>query len=164
MADFGAAIIPTGVEAASLAAGLVTALRRAGLSASPDRAVRLAEALRLVPPFAREPLYWTCRVVLVSSREQIPVFDAVFAAVFDARLDPADSRGPAKAPPAIGYGARLRPSPPSGLANAPYALHKASPPVLFPGRERSEEGAGPERAAILAMASTEERLHETSFA
>lgn len=164
MADFRAAIIPPGVEAASLAAGLVTALRRAGLSASPDRAVRLAEALRLIPPFAREPLYWTCRVVLVSSREQISLFDAVFAAVFDARLDLADSRGPAKAPPAVGSGARLRPSPPSGLTNAPYVLPKASPPALFPGRERPKEDGGAERAAILAMASTEERLHETSFA
>lgn len=164
MADFGAAISPPGVEAASLAAGLVTALRRAGLATSPDRAVRLAEGLRLIPPFAREPLYWTCRVVLVSSREQVPVFDAVFSAVFDGRLDPADSRGATKAEPAIDPGARLRPSPPSGAAKAPSALPKASPPALLPGRERSGEGDGPEREAILAMASAEERLHETSFA
>lgn len=164
MVDVNAAILPSGVEAASLAAGLVTALRRAGLSTSPDRAVRLAEALRLIPPVAREPLYWTCRVVLVSSREQVPVFDAVFAAVFDGRLDAADSRGATQAPPAIGSEARLRPSPPSGLTNAPYVLHKASPPALLPGTERSGEGAGPERDAILAMASAQERLHETSFA
>ncbi|ABK03415.1 VWA containing CoxE family protein [Arthrobacter sp. FB24] len=164
MAEFGAAISPPGVEAASLAAGLVTALRRAGLSTSPDRAVRLAEALRLIPPFAREQLYWTCRVVLVASREQVPVFDTVFAAVFDGRLDPADSRGATKAPPALISGARLRPAPPSGLASAPAAVPKASPPALLPGREHSGEGNGPEREAILAMASTEERLHETSFA
>lgn len=155
---------PPGVEAASLAAGLVTALRRAGLSTSPDRAVRLAEALRLILPVAREPLYWTCRVVLVSSREQVPVFDTVFAAVFDGRVDPADRRGATNAPPAISSGARLRPSHTAGLTGAPNALHKASPPALLPGRERSGEGTGPEREAVLAMASAEERLHETSFA
>ncbi|WP_104172877.1 VWA domain-containing protein [Arthrobacter sp. Y81] len=164
MADFRSAISPPGVDAASLSAGLVTALRRAGLSTSPDRAVRLAEALRLVPPVAREPLYWTCRVVLVSSREQVPIFDAVFAAVFDGRLAPGDRRGSTNAPPAIGSGTRLRPSPPSGLTSAPIALHKTPLPALLPGRELSGEGVGPERDAILAMASAEERLHETSFA
>ena len=164
MADFSAAVSPPAVEAASLAAGLVTALRRAGLPASPDRAVRLAEALRLVPPLAREPLYWTCRVVLVSAREHVPVFDAVFAAVFDGMRDPADSRGATKEPPAVGLGSRLRPSPPSGPAGLPSALQKASPPALVPGRERSGGDAGPEGTAVLAMASAEERLHETSFA
>lgn len=164
MADTTAAISPSGVEAASLAAGLITALRRAGLSSSPDRAVRLAEALRLVPPIAREPLYWTCRVVLVSSREQLPVFDAVFAAVFDGRLDPADSRGEPNAPPAIGSEARIRPSPPARLPGAPDTLHRASPAASVPAGDGPGDRFGPERDAILAMASAEERLHETSFA
>lgn len=162
MAEISNTASHPGVEAASLAAGLITALRRAGLSSSPDRAVRLAEALRLVPPIAREPLYWTCRVVLVSSREQLPVFDAVFAAVFDGRIDPADSRGESNAPPTIGSEARLRPSPPTRLPGAPDTLHKAPPPAPFPGSEGDR--TGPERDAILAMASAEERLHETSFA
>ncbi|HEX9228853.1 MAG TPA: VWA containing CoxE family protein, partial [Arthrobacter sp.] len=60
-----AAALPV-VEAAALAAAFVTALRRAGLSCSPDRAVRLAEALRLVPPSDVGSLYWASRVVLVS--------------------------------------------------------------------------------------------------
>jgi uncharacterized protein len=164
MADTTAGIGTSGVEAASLAAGLITALRRAGLSSSPDRAVRLAEALRLVPPIAREPLYWTCRVVLVSSREQLPVFDAVFAAVFEGRLDPADSRGEPNAPPAIGSEARVRPSPPTRLPGAPDTFHRAAPAAPVPGRDGPGDRFGPERDAILAMASAEERLHETSFA
>lgn len=164
MAETTAAISPSGVEAASLAAGFITALRGAGLSSSPDRAVRLAEALRLVPPIAREPLYWTCRVVLVSSREQLPVFDAVFAAVFDGRLDPADSRGEPNAPPAIGSEARIRTSPPTRLPGVPDILHRASPAASVPGGDGPGDRPGPERDAILAMASAEERLHETSFA
>jgi uncharacterized protein len=157
-----------GVEAASLAAGFITALRSAGLSSSPDRAARLAEALRLVPPSAREPLYWTCRVILVSSREQLPVFDAVFSAVFDGRLDPADSRGDTSAPPAIGSEPRLRPSPPSSHGvTTDMSQRDQSPapaPISLPGREGTSEGSGPERDAILAMASAEERLHGTAFA
>jgi uncharacterized protein with von Willebrand factor type A (vWA) domain len=164
MAEISNIVSPPGVEAASLAAGLITALRRAGLSSSPDRAVRLAEALRLVPPVAREPLYWTCRVVLVSSREQLPVFDAVFASVFDGRLDPADSRGESNAPSAIGSEARIRPSPPTRLPGAPDTFHRASPAGPVTGRDSPGEGLGPERDAILAMASADERLHETSFA
>jgi uncharacterized protein with von Willebrand factor type A (vWA) domain len=156
-----------GVEAASLAAGLITALRRAGLSCSPDRAARLAEALRLVPPSARGPLYWTCRVVLVSSREQLPVFDAVFAAVFDGRLDPADSRGDTAGPPAIGSEPRTRPAP--RLGGAPGADTRAESPHRAPiaardGSDRPVDRPGSGRDAILAMASREERLHTTSFA
>jgi uncharacterized protein with von Willebrand factor type A (vWA) domain len=99
------------VEAAALATGFATALRRAGLSSSPDRAMWLAEALRLVPPNERDRLYWTCRTVFVSSKEQLPLFDAVFAAVFDGMLDPADSRGDTNAPPSIGSEPTTRAAP-----------------------------------------------------
>ena len=72
------------VEAAAFSAAFVTAIRQAGLATSPDRSARLAEALHLIPPTQLEQLYWTCRVVLVSAREQVSLFDAVFAAVFRA--------------------------------------------------------------------------------
>ena len=104
------AITPTSVEAASLAVGFMTALRRAGLSSSPDRAARLAEALRLVPPRSRAELYWASRIVLVSGVEQLPVFDAVFDAVFGGSADLAENRGDPNAPPAIGSEPRGRPT------------------------------------------------------
>ena len=66
------AAAPPAVEAATLSAAFVTALRQAGLTCSPDRAVRLAEALRLIPPTDVERLYWASRVVLVSARGQLP--------------------------------------------------------------------------------------------
>jgi uncharacterized protein len=53
----------------------------------------------LMPPVDRDGLYWVCRVSLVTSRAQLPVFDAVFAAVVDGRLDPADGRRDAAAVP-----------------------------------------------------------------
>ena len=90
------------IEAAALAAGFSTALHRAGLPVSPDRAARLAEALRLVPPTDRAALYWACRIVFVSGQQHLARFDTVFSAVFDGRLDPAEERGDPNAPPAIG--------------------------------------------------------------
>ena len=135
-----------GVEVAALAAGFATALRRAGLSSSPDRAARLAEALRLVPPDSREPLYWACRVVFVSTREQLPIFDAVFSAVFDGLQGPAEYRGDQNAPPAIGSEPitsapinpelRTRPAAPD---NRPFGEAedevKSRPPAPMPGRD-----------------------------
>ncbi len=160
MADPGSPLAPI-VEAAGLAVGVSTALRRAGLAVPPDRAARLAEAIRLVPPYEREALYWTSRVVLVSRHEQLPLFDAVFAAVFDGMLDPADSRGDSAAPPPIGGETRTRPTAgddrPSGAEASPQ--HPAMSP-----RSDSEPGAGPEREAILAMASSDEHLHDVAFA
>jgi len=161
MADPGSALAVPTVDAAGLAVGFSTALRRSGLPVPPDRAARLAEAMRLIPPHARDALYWTSRVVLVSRREQLPVFDAVFAAVFDGMLDPADSRGDTSAPPPIGGEIRTRPTAkderPSNAAASPQH------PTMSPGGD-SEGGAGPEREAILAMASPEEHLHDVAFA
>jgi len=165
MVEPGRSITPTSVEAAALAVGFMTALRRAGLPTSPDRAARLAAAFRLVPPDARERLYWTSRVVLVSSSEQVPVFDAVFDAVFGGFLDPADSRGDTNAPPAIGSEPRTRPAAPDNRPTG-AAETDASPRPLaaLPGQERQADQSGSEREALLLVASAEERLHETSFA
>ncbi|MDI3211078.1 VWA domain-containing protein [Arthrobacter sp. AL12] len=160
------AAAPPTVEAATLSAAFVTALRRAGLMCSPDRAVRLAEALRLLPPTDVERLYWVSRVVLVSARGQLPVFDAVFAEVFRGGFDPSAHTGSAAppAPPGSPEQARTRPSPAGdrapGQATAPQ---QKAPAVASAGPDSADRNA-PEREAVLAMASTEERLHGMSFA
>ncbi|MDJ0322535.1 VWA domain-containing protein [Cryobacterium sp. PH31-AA6] len=152
------------VEAAALAAGFSTALRLAGLPVSLDRAARLAEALRLVPPLSLGPLYWTSRVVLVNSPEQLPVFERVFMAVFGGLLDPADGRGDSTAPPSIGSEPRSRPTPADQRPlGSDVPERAAQPPAAVPGGDSSGTD-GPEREALLMMASTDERLHDTSFA
>jgi uncharacterized protein with von Willebrand factor type A (vWA) domain len=143
-----------------LAVGLTTALHRAGLPTTPERAAGLARALQLVPPVDRGALYWTCRVALVTDRAQLPVFDAVFSAVFDGRLDPADSRGDPTAPPPIGSEPRTRPAPADSRPSSAGAS-EGVPGVAGGG---DEEGAESEREVLLAAASTEERLRSTSFA
>ncbi len=153
------------IEAAALAAGFSTALHRAGLPVSPDRAARLAEALRLVPPTDRTALYWACRVVFVSQQQHLARFDAVFSAVFDGQLDPAERRGDPNAPPAIGSETRAVPAPQSNrAAAAPEPQPEPSQPTPLPAADDSVDNDGPERDAILAMASSDEHLHEMAFA
>ena len=148
------------VEPAALAVGLSTALRRAGVAVPPERSARLAAALRLVPPTSREPLYWTARVALASGPADLPVFDAVFSALFDGMLDPAETRGDPNASPAIGSEPRARPAGPEAR------LVDGSPPGGPSSTSIGDgpPGDGPEREAVLAVASDLERLATTSFA
>src|SRR3954447_18991036 len=153
---------PLQVAAGPLAVGLTTALRRAGLPAPPERSVGLARALRLVPPPDRAPLYWTCRVALVTDRAQLPTFDAVFSAVFDGLLDPADSRGDPTAPPSIGSEPRTRPARHEPSVQSPPGSGSGEADLSLPGSEG--EGGDAQREVLLAVASAEERLRHTSFA
>ena len=143
-----------------LAVGLTTALRRAGLPTTPERAAGLARALQLVPPVDRSALYWTCRVALVTDRAQLPVFDAVFSAIFDGMLDPADSRGDPTAPPPIGSEPRTRPAPPDRRPEQPGTAPEGGVGTTS-GGDGDDDG---EREVVLAAASADERLHSTSFA
>ncbi len=145
-----------------LAVALTAALHRAGLPTTPQRAVLLTRALRLVPPADRAALYWTCRIALVTDRAQLPVFDAVFSAVFDGRLDPADSRGDPAAPPAIGSEPRLRPVPPDRRPAGSDVPGPSAGGAALPGGTCRTEDDG--REVVLAAASAEERLAGTSFA
>ena len=69
------------------------ALREAGLPVTPDRSATFAEATALLQPRRRDEVYWAARVAFVTAREQVPAFDAVFAAIVDGIEDPADQRG-----------------------------------------------------------------------
>ncbi len=156
------------VEAAAFAAALTAALRRAGLPVSPERTGWLAESLRLVPADSRDALYRTCRTVLVSAHTQLPLFEAVFSAVFDGRLDPADGRGDPNAPPSVGSEPRIRPTPPDSRPSVPHPVESPPPSPATTDRDGDGDGDdpddGPERDAVLAVASREERLHGMAFA
>ncbi|MET1022396.1 MAG: VWA domain-containing protein [Arthrobacter sp.] len=155
------------VEAAALAAAFVTALRRAGLSCSPDQAIRLADALRLIPPTDIGKLYWACRVVLVSAHGQLPAFDVVFSAVFHGGSDAATGRRAGPAPfPAGGAPAEAyrRPSPSEIRAPVDPPAPGRTAPAIASATDGRRDRTAPEREAVLAMAATEERLHGMSFA
>lgn len=148
------------VEPAALAVALSTALRRAGVAVPPERSARLAAALRLVPPTSRQPLYWTARVALASGPADLPIFDAVFRALFDGMLDPAETRGDPNAPPAVGSEPRARPASP----DARPVDGSAAGGTSSTSRGDDPPADGPEREEVRAVASDLERLAATSFA
>ncbi len=147
------------VASGRLAVAFTTAVHRAGLPVTPERAAGLARSLQLVPPVDRSALYWGCRLTLVTDRAQLPVFDAVFSAVFDGLLDPADARGDPAAPPSIGSEPHIRPSPPDRRPG-----QEGPSPASGTGISSGGDDAGGEREVLLAAASAEERLQSTSFA
>jgi uncharacterized protein with von Willebrand factor type A (vWA) domain len=154
--------MPETLELAPLAVAFSRALHDAGVPGTPERAVRFARALDLAPPVTRDELYWTARVVFVSTRDQLATFDAVFEAVFGDLRDPAETRGDQHAPPTEGTRAGRREAP---AERAPASAERDEP-RLFPSAgdanaEGEDEDRGPESA--LAAASSEERLREKSF-
>ena len=62
-------------------------LRQAGLDAGPGRMVDVAGALQLIGLASPDAVYHTCRTLLVSRAEQIPIFDRVFHAFFSGRQE-----------------------------------------------------------------------------
>jgi hypothetical protein len=96
------------LAAANLAAahldGFITALSAAGVAPGANKRVDFLRGVALTQPASPGELYWTARVTLVSTVEEVAPFDRVFAAWF--------SDGPVTlAPPAGGPAlARLSPS------------------------------------------------------
>ena len=148
------------VAPASLAAGLAAALHRTGLPVTPEQAGRFAAALRLAPPLLRERLYWQARVTLLTDVGQLPVFDAVFEAVFAGALDPADQRGdPTAAPPV-----QTTPHPrgdQTGPSRPAAGTPSAAPRPATTGPSGEDARRGPD--GVLLVAGTEERLGDVAF-
>ena len=115
----------------------------AGLPVTPDRSARFARAALDRPPRDRAELYWTARLAFVSGRDQVPAFDAVFGAVVDGLLDPADERG------ADGAAADRR-APRDPPRRPPAALGDRAAPAAAGGTapgQATGEGEGEEREA-----------------
>ncbi|MEJ7773729.1 MAG: VWA domain-containing protein [Nocardioidaceae bacterium] len=152
-------------EPAAFAVRFCGVLHRAGVLVTPEAAGRFAQALRLVPPTCRERLYWAARVTLVSEQSQHPLFDRVFAAVFDGMLDPADSRGDTSTTTPVVEQPRTRPpTPDARTVDGPRgsAVDRSGAMAGRPGE--SDDQGSTEREAILAAASPDERLAQTAFA
>jgi uncharacterized protein with von Willebrand factor type A (vWA) domain len=150
------------VDLPALAVGLGRALHAAGVPVTTGRSLGFAQALELMPPVDRDSLYWTARATLVSSREQIDVFDRVFGAVFDGLVDPADSRSQAgQGAPARSRSDERRGSAQPSEALDPLAAHRPFAAAAAMAASRGGEDAG--RDALMAAASAEERLGEKSF-
>ncbi|HMJ36204.1 MAG TPA: VWA domain-containing protein [Baekduia sp.] len=153
-----------GVDVPGLAAAFGRAVHGAGIPCSPERSVRFARALALTRPASRTQLYWTARTVFVSAHDQVESFDAVFASVFDAVVDPADHRGDQAAQPVpdVARGDQAPPpgAPPAEAPSADGAPRSSAATASAPG-DRDPDAA--EREVLVPVASAEEQLARKDF-
>ena len=153
-------------DLATVAVAFGDLLHRAGLPTTPERAGRFAQAVGLAGPATVDDLYWVARVTFVTGEEQLDTFDRVFGQVFRGTVDPADSRGDLNATPPAHVRRRdgrcARRS--AGNGRAPPAPTPASVwrATVLATRDSPEDG--PLADALLAVASSEERLATTDFA
>jgi hypothetical protein len=143
-----------------LAAGFSEALRRAGLTMSPEQAGRFVRAIRLAGPATVSELYWTARVTLVTNHEDVPAFDAVFGQVFGGLRDVAGYRGD-QASPSLPRDRSQRPRTPPGRTAAVPMSGARSPSSSLARPEPSENES---RDVTIGVASREERLAHQDFA
>ena len=149
------------VDLAEVAARFSRLLHDAGVPVTPERAGRFADVVALAAPATLPELYWLARVTLVAERAHIEVLDRVFAQVFGGLVDPADFRGDTASPPPATAGRRARPPVPAAPGR-PGALPQPGATVADPGDEPGPPG--PDREALIAVLSPDERLRHRDFA
>ena len=137
-------------------------LHAAGVPVTPERSARFAQAVLLAGPLSNSELAHLGRTTLLSSHDQIEVFDAVFSQVFRGVVDFAEFRGDSATPP----------PPPSAIPGDDKAPGDAerdgageSRPQGSPGIPgENEPEPDDDEETILAAVSTQERLGDKDFA
>jgi uncharacterized protein with von Willebrand factor type A (vWA) domain len=133
-------------------------LHEAGLPMTAERTTRFVQALALVRPISRRRLYWTARAVFVSDPTQVPVFNAVFFAVFGSAGESAADAAPESAQ-AVPAPADERPSaelPPRARESGGLAAS----PAPRSGESEREDTA---EVDVPSLASDEELLRQKRF-
>lgn len=98
-----------GVDRAAFAVALAARLRSRGSLVGLTAINDLVRALTAIEPDSRSRLYWACRISLVRRHDELEVFDAVFAAVFDDATLPLDPHARRQALPRARNDDRLVP-------------------------------------------------------
>ncbi|ASN22762.1 VWA domain-containing protein [Streptomyces pluripotens] len=133
-----------------LAASFAAALHGAGIAVGPDRTRSFARAVTLLAPSTTRELRNCALATLVSDRDQIESFDAVFRAVFGAPSAPAAQRGQPGEPP------RSLPHTTTGPVHTTGQVIADAP--------RRESGARRREAPVPLAASPLDRLATRDFA
>ena len=71
------------LDLAALAGAFGQRLYDSGVSVTPDQSQRYTISLQLVKPATLRQLYFTTRSIFVTDPDELPIFDRVFAQVFD---------------------------------------------------------------------------------
>ena len=137
-------------------------LHVAGIPATPERRARFAQAVVDINPSQVTDLYWIGRVTLLSSREQIETYDLVFNQVFRGIVDLKDVNEPAQTPNPENARESGEQQPANEVSEQEKRNQSGAGSNATPG-EKSEESDTAEPPALLAPASDDERLQDTSF-
>ncbi len=161
VATAGASAGPTAdrLDLAGLIGAFGQLLHAAGVPVTPERSGRFVRAVVLARPATTDELYWAGRVTLLSGHDQIEVYDRVFTQVFRGVVDVTDARGDPNAPELPPPASRPAPERRPSAGGRPGGTSERPGTASAPGA--ADEG---EPEAVLAAASTEERLRQTSFA
>lgn len=125
---------PETSDLAAVAAAFGQQLHDAGVPVTPERSARFAAAVLVARPASIDSLYWTARVSLLTARDQVEVFDDVFARVF--------------------RGASTRATP------EPRIIEQQSP---TPSEGLDEDDGDGDGTSLLATASAQEILRTRDF-
>jgi uncharacterized protein with von Willebrand factor type A (vWA) domain len=140
-------------------------LHQAGVPVTPERSTRFARAVVLAEPSTLPELAGLGRTTLLSSHDQIEVFDRVFAQVFRGIVDFAEFRSDSAEPPPPASALPQDDTPPSDADE-----RSGGAEVRPGGAADSGEGGDQDdededdRETVLAAWSSEERLGHKNFA
>ena len=151
-----------GPDLASAIAAFGHLLHQAGVPVTPERSARFAQVVVLAGPSTLPELRALGRTTLLSSRDQIEIYDRVFDQVFRGILDYAEFRGDsaAPAPPAASIPSDEKAPGDSERDGAGESRPQGSPGV--PGED--EPQPDDEEETVLAAVSAQERLGDKDFA
>ena len=148
-------------DLAEIAATFGQVLHVAGIPATPERRARFAQAVIDIDPKQVSQLYWVGRITLLSSREQIEIYDSAFNQVFRGIIDLTDAGGPTPAPNPENTqtSGDQQPARDSGdQASNQGSISSSSTPG-----DKLNEDDETDLPSLLAPASEDERLKDSSF-
>ena len=135
-------------------------LHDAGVPVTPERSGWFARTLTLASPTRTNELYWLARATLVTNRDHVSSFDAVFAEVFRGIVDVTPRGDPnAPMPPLLGKA-------PGGGPRSSGQAHDgagSSMPRAPGSADGGDDVDGSEHESVLAALSAQERLGTKDF-
>lgn len=151
-----------GPDLAAITAAFGEALHADGVPVTPERSARFARAVICAHPKDVRSLYWLGRITLVTARDQIERYDAVFDRVFRGLIDFTDRAAPREGQPSEasespGSDERTSGAGEREAQSAPRST-SATPQLPTDGASDASE------VSVLAAMSVTERLTEREFA
>ncbi len=156
-----------GVDLAVVCAAVAGKLRSAGIEVGLGQTARATDALSVGRPQTMAELYWLLRTSMVSDIDDMAVFDAVFAAVFDdvgLPITPS-ARKVAEAATRMEGTILRHDGPRDGLAEARGRVQSQAPPEIDADEDATDESSDgdDERELLVPLPGLDPGLADRSF-